>query len=46
MDSSWNGRCVVRFQQRDMKHMIDSHITWNLELENHDIDLFHNEECT
>jgi hypothetical protein len=44
MDYSWSDRCVVRFQQRNMKHMIDFHTTWKLESESHDIDLFHNEE--
>jgi hypothetical protein len=29
-----------------MKPKMDSHRTWKLELKNHDIDLFHNEEWT
>jgi hypothetical protein len=46
MDSSWNGRCVINFQQENMKHKMDSHRTWKFELENHDIDLFHNEKLS
>jgi hypothetical protein len=48
MDSFWNGRHMVKFQQGNMKHMMDSHKTLKLELEleSHDIDLFHNEEWT
>jgi hypothetical protein len=44
MDSSWNGRRMVRFQERNMKHKMDFHRTWKLELESHDFDLFHNKE--
>ncbi len=48
MDSFWNGRHMVKFQQGNMKHMMDSHKTLKLELEleSHDKDLFHNEEWT
>jgi hypothetical protein len=46
MNSSWNGRHMVRFQQGNMEHRMDSHRTWKLELKSHDIDLFHNEEWT
>jgi len=46
MNFSWNGRCMVRFQQKNMKHGMDSHIIWKLELERHNIDLFHNQEWT
>jgi hypothetical protein len=31
-------------QQGNMKHMMDCHKIWKLELENQDIDLFHNED--
>ncbi len=40
MDFSWNGKHLVRFQQENMKHRMDSHRTWKLELESHGIDLF------
>ncbi len=46
MDSSWSGRRMVRFQQGNMKRKMDFHRTWKLELESHNIDLFHNEEWT
>ncbi len=46
MDSSWDGRCVLRFQQGNMKHMMDFHRTWKFELKSHDIGWFHNEEWT
>jgi hypothetical protein len=46
MDSSWNGRHIIKFQQGNMKHKMDFHKTWKLELESHDIDLFHNEKWT
>jgi hypothetical protein len=42
MDSSWNGRCVVRFQQGNMKRKMEFHRAWKLELESFDIDLFQN----
>ncbi len=44
MNFFYNDKHVVRlFQQGNMKHMMDYHKTWKLELESHDIDLFHNE---
>jgi hypothetical protein len=46
VDSSWNGRSMVRFQQGNVKHRMDFHRTYKLKLENHGIDLFHNEEWT
>jgi hypothetical protein len=42
MDSSRDGRCVLKFQQGNMKHKMDSHKTWKLELKSHDIGWFHN----
>jgi hypothetical protein len=34
------------FQQGNMKHKMDFHKNWKLELKNHDINLFQNEEWT
>jgi hypothetical protein len=34
------------FQQGNMKHKMDLHKILKLEVESHDIDLFHNEEWT
>ncbi len=34
MDSSWNGRHMVRFQQGNIKHRMDFHKTQKLELKN------------
>jgi hypothetical protein len=42
----WNGRCMVRLQQGNVKHKMESHRIWKFELESHDINWFHNEEWT
>jgi hypothetical protein len=42
---SYNDKHVVRLsQQGNMKHKMDFHKNWKLELKSHNIDLFHNEE--
>ncbi len=41
---SWDNWYMVRFQQGNMKHRMDFHGVWKLEMEGHTIDLSHDND--
>jgi hypothetical protein len=46
MSSFWDGRCMVRFQYKSIKHKMNFHGNWKFELKCHKMDLFHDDEWT